>query len=244
MTSNIQTIGSASVMKKQVSKKEHLYQDLKRRILTLNLQPGSDLEEVSLSKEYDISRTPLRDIFRNLAGEGYLIIRNNRGAQVSPMNQKSLRDFFLVAPMIYAAVSRLAAQNAQPEHIKQLRAIQKKFAAALKSNNVEQKVFYNDQFHCLIGSMADNVFLGPSLRRLLIDHARIAQTFYRASDPNMKQDMTTACDQHDAMIEAFEKHDEVKAEQLAHEHWELSRRSFERFVTPPSLDISLNINPV
>jgi DNA-binding GntR family transcriptional regulator len=226
-------------MEKKISKKEHLYQDLKRRILTLDLQPGSDLEEVSLSREYDISRTPLRDIFRNLAGEGYLVIRNNRGAQVSPMNQKSLRDFFLVAAMIYAAVSRLAAQNARPEHIRQLKALQKKFSVALKSDNVENKVFYNDQFHCLIGSMADNVFLGSSLRRLLIDHARIAQTFYRASNPKMKQDMMTSCDQHDAMIEAFENHDEIRAEQVTYEHWELSRHSFERFVIPPSLDISL-----
>lgn len=231
-------------MEKKISKKEHLYQDLKRRILTLNLQPGSDLEEVALSKEYDISRTPLRDIFRNLAGEGYLVIRNNRGAQVSPMNQKSLRDFFLVAPMIYAAVSRLAAQNAQPEDIRQLKSIQEKFRQALKNDNVEQKVFYNDQFHSLIGSMADNVFLGPSLRRLLIDHARIAQTFYRASDPEMKHDMETASDQHDAMIEAFENHDEVKAEQLAHEHWALSRHSFQRFVTPPSLDMRLETDPI
>jgi DNA-binding GntR family transcriptional regulator len=228
-------------MKKQIGKKEYLYQDLKRRILSLNLAPGSDLDEGALSIEYNISRTPLRDVFRILAGEGYLIIRNNRGAQISPINHRSLRDFFLVAPMIYAAVSRLAAQNARPEHIKQLRAIQKKFVTALKANNVEQKVFYNDQFHCLIGSMADNVFLGPSLRRLLIDHARITQTFYRSSDAMMKQDMITSSDQHEEIIDAFQNHDEERAEQLAQEHWRLTRDSIEHFVTPKSLSIGLGV---
>ena len=226
-------------MKKEPSKKEFLYQDLKRRILTLDLAPGSDLEEVALSREYDISRTPLRDVFRRLAGEGYLIIRDNRGAQVSPMNQKSLRDFFLVAPMIYASVSRLAAQNARAEHIRELRAIQKKFIAALNSAQVERRVFYNDQFHCYIGQMADNAFLGPSLRRLLIDHARIAQTFYRASSASQEKDMRTAAAQHDAMIDAFERHDEKKAERLAYQHWELSRKSIEQYVTPISLDLRL-----
>ncbi|MEZ5534846.1 MAG: GntR family transcriptional regulator [Thiolinea sp.] len=227
-------------MNETTQKKEHLYEDLKRRILTLDLEPGTDLEEVSLSKEYDISRTPLRDVFRSLAGEGYLVIRNNRGAQVSPMSQKSLHDFFLVAPMIYSAVSRLAARNAQPEHIRQLKAIQKKFTQALADDNVEQKVFYNDQFHCLIGQMADNPFLGPSLRRLLIDHARIAKTFYRGNNPDMKQDMETACRQHDEMIEAFRNQDEERAERLTREHWDLSRHSFERFITPSGLDIKMD----
>lgn len=222
------------------SKKEHFYNDLKRRILSLNLKPGSDLDEIALSKEYEISRTPLRDVFRNLAGEGYLIIRNNRGAQVSPMNQKSLRDFFLVAPMIYAAVSRLAAQNANPEQIRQLEALQKRFLAALKAENVEKKAFYNDQFHSLIGSIADNIFLAPSLRRLLIDHARIAQTFYRPGNSEMHENMQKAAKQHEQMIDAFRHHDEEKATELAIEHWELSRESIERFVTPESLDISLN----
>ena len=239
MTSKIRPIGSASIAKKQINKKEQLYQDLKRKILTMKLAPGCDLEEVSISREYDISRTPLRDIFRNLAGEGYVVIRNNRGAQVSPLNQKSFRDFLLVAPMIYGAISRLAAQNARQEHIKQLKSIQRKFCSALKDDNIEQKVFYNYQFHYQIGVMADNIYLGPSMGRLLIDHARIAQTFYRARDPETKKDLLKSCEHHDAMIEAFENHDERKAEKLAQEHWKLSRQSFERYVSPASLDIRL-----
>ena len=54
--------------------KERLYQDLKRRILTLELAPGADVDEVALSTEYGISRTPLREVLRNLAGEGYLAL--------------------------------------------------------------------------------------------------------------------------------------------------------------------------
>ena len=100
--------------------KLELYQDLKRRILTLDLEPGTDLDETQLSKEYGISRTPLRDVFRHLAGEGFLAIENNRGASVSPLSHKTLRDFFLAAPMVYAAVSKLAARNAKSPQIEEL----------------------------------------------------------------------------------------------------------------------------
>ena len=226
-------------MTSKVSNKERFYRDLKRRILTLDLAPGIDLDEVALSREYEISRTPLRDVLRNLAGEGYLEIRNNRGARVSAMDQKALRDFFLVAPMIYAAVARLAAQNARPEQVERLEAIQRNFVAAVRNDDVDDKVYTNDQFHALVGEMADNVCLQPSLRRLLIDHARIAQTFYRPTSAAMKTDLETAAGQHDAMIEAFRRGDADAAAELAAEHWELSRKQIERFVTPDSLAIGL-----
>lgn len=95
-------------------RKRALHADLKRRILTLRLRPGADLDEATLAAEYGLSRPPLREVLRQMAGEGYVVLRTNRGAQVSPMSYETLRTFFLVAPMIYAAVARLAALNARP----------------------------------------------------------------------------------------------------------------------------------
>ena len=65
-------------------KKEEIYQDLKRQILILKLVPGELLDEVSLSKKYLISRTPMREIFQMLAGEGYLEIIKNKGFDFIP----------------------------------------------------------------------------------------------------------------------------------------------------------------
>ena len=225
---------------KTSDRKDHFLNDLKRRILTLDLAPGSPLDEVALSQEYNVSRTPARDVFRQLAGEGYLLIRSNRGAQVSPMNHKTLRDFFLTAPMIYSAVSRLAAINATATQVHKLQAIQAEFTSALQSGQADLMVFHNDEFHSQIGEMADNVYLTPSLRRLLIDHARIGHTFYRPVDADSEDDMDTAANHHDQMIDAFRDNDEDRSAQLAAEHWDLSRKSIERFITPESLDIPLH----
>jgi DNA-binding GntR family transcriptional regulator len=197
------------------------------------------MDEMALSREYEISRTPLRDVFRVLAGEGFLVIRSNRGAKVSSMDQKTLRDFFLVAPMVYAAVSRLAALNATEGQIAELEQMQKQFVQAVKDGDVQSKVYFNDQFHNFVGVMADNAFLIPSLRRLLIDHARIAQTFYRPTNLEMREALAKATHHHDLMIDAFRRHDEEEAARLAIEHWELSRRQIENFVTPESMDVPL-----
>lgn len=45
--------------------------DLRNRILSLDIAPGSDLDELRLCDHYGISRTPLREVLQRLAGEGF-----------------------------------------------------------------------------------------------------------------------------------------------------------------------------
>lgn len=218
-------------------KKENLYSDLKRQILTMELEPGTSLDETTLSEEYQISRTPLRDVFRRLAGEGYLEIVSNRGASVASMNHKTLRNFFLTAPMLYAAVGRLAAMNATPKQIESMRAAQREFRNAALRQDSESLIYWNDRFHTLMGEMAANPYLKPSYERLLIDHARISQTFYRPRDPHMTENMQQALDQHDAMIECIANGQSDAMVELIREHWELSRSHMETYVHPDPLPI-------
>lgn len=227
-------------MSKSKKGKRDLYEDLKHRVLTLDLKPGADLDEVALSQEYGISRTPLRDVFRQLAGEGYLEIRDNRGACVSSMSHKTLRDFFLVAPMVYSAVGRLAALNATDQQIEDLKTAQHGFRSAMQTPSPDKLVHFNNRFHLIMGEMADNVFLMPSLRRLLIDHARIGQTFYRPRDDNMATRLQTAAEQHDALIEAIVARDQNAVAQLVFDHWELSRTQMELFVNPDPLPLEFD----
>lgn len=217
------------------SGKSVLHETLKRQILTLELEPDHDLDEVQLSLEYKISRTPVRDVLRRLAGEGYVEIRENRGARVIPMNHTTLRDFFLVAPLIYEAVGRLAVQNFRSVQMEQLRRCQDRFRAAIAASNPEAMVVENDVFHATVGDMAHSAFLKPSLNKLLIDHARIGHTFFRPRDDAMRVNLATACEHHDQFIAAIGARDEATVVRLVHDHWELSRRNMEMFVAPEAL---------
>ncbi len=215
--------------------KQGIVDDLKRRILTLELEPGEALDETSLSAHYRISRTPLREILRALAGEGYVEIVNHRGASVSSMSHRVLRDFFQTAPMIYAAIGRLAAQNARPAQLDAMRATQENFRAAIDAGDSAAMVYHNQQFHALMGEMADNPYLKPSYDRLLIDHARISQTFYRPRDPEMQRRNHVALAHHDDMIAAIAAGDSERMVGLIVAHWELSRDLLDYFVKPDPL---------
>jgi DNA-binding GntR family transcriptional regulator len=215
--------------------KTSLYETLKRKILTLELSPDQNLDEVSLSEEYGISRTPVRDVLRHLAGEGYVDIRENKGARVIPMNLATLRDFFLVAPIIYEAVGRLAVQNCRPAQLVQLEECQERFRTAMKSRQSETLTLENNRFHEIIGEMANSSFLKPSLGKLLIDHARIGHTFFRPTNSQMEENLVTACRHHDQFVQAIADRDDAAMVKLVLEHWELSRQNMEMFVAPKEL---------
>lgn len=229
------------MMEKAKRKKKALAEALRRDILTMRLAPHSDLNEISLSVRFGLSRTPLREVLHQLAGEGYLEIRENRGARVSEMSYETLRDFFLVAPMIYGSISRLAVQGARPIQIRQLKDAQHRFQNASRKGSVEERTLANKRFHEIMGEMAENRYLMQTLRRLLIDHARIGMTFYRPRNPFMIDNLAKASEQHDGFIECIERGDEDGAAELAVAHWQLSRGMLEMFVMPRELNIPLDV---
>lgn len=225
------------------SKKAKCLESLRRKILTQELEPGLYLDETEISEAYGISRPPLREVLRQLAGEGYVQLVENRGAQVAPMSHKTLRNFFVAAPMIYAAVARLAVENTTPAQIQKLKDTQRSFRAAIDSGIAADRALWNERFHSVIGEMADNEFLTPSLRRLLIDHTRIGMTFYNPRKAQMADTQAIAADQHDELIALIEAGDADRAADLAVAHWELSRAQIESFVTPESIKIPLGRAP-
>lgn len=212
------------------SLKAHAYAHLRRRILTLDLAPGEHLDEVRLSAEYGMSRTPMRDVLRHLAGEGCIELRDHRSAVVAPMDIRTLRSFFQSAPLIYASVARLAAENRTNAQVEALRRIQGDFREALAREDVEAIVTFNDAFHHAIGEMARNPYLMASLRRLLVDHARIGQTFWRARDRDMASKIAAAAEQHDRMIGHIASGEAAAAVEVTLAHWELSRDHIEDYV--------------
>jgi DNA-binding GntR family transcriptional regulator len=217
------------------SAKNSLYDDLKRQILTMELDPDEDLDEGVLSERYGLSRTPVREIFRRLAGEGYVDIRENRGARVVPMNHSTLRNFFLVAPMIYAAIGRLAVQNFKPRQLSELKDTQERFRATSEAGDALSMVLENNRFHEIMGEMSGNVYLQPSLNRLLIDHARIGHTFFRPRTDVMKKRLKLAVKHHDGFIASIAARNEDAVVDLVFQHWELSRENIEMFIAPEGM---------
>ncbi|QGZ64777.1 GntR family transcriptional regulator [Paraburkholderia acidisoli] len=221
-------------------RKTVMAETLRRRIVSMEIAPGAALDELALADEFGLSRPPVRELLRQMAAEGYLELEPNRPARVSPMSYQSLRSFFLAAPLIYVATTQLAASNATPDEIDRLKQIQAQFRTSIEENDVQSRVLHNDAFHHAIGHMARNTYLMPSLRRVLIDHARLGKLFYRAPETSdMQRDMEKAVQQHDQIIEAIAARDAQAAGELVRSHMELSRRRMAEYVIPEGLNVAV-----
>ena len=225
------------------NKKNLCQKALISRILTLEIEPGAMLDETALSNEYGLSRTPLREVFQRLAGEGYLTLMQNRGAKVSSMDLESMRNFFQAAGMIYASIARLAAENSTSGQIIKLSQIQKRFKNSFKTDNASATALLNHEFHAYMGEIAANPYLTPSYNRLLIDHTRIRQRFYRPASPRDEARIDTASQQHDDLIEAISDHATGEAVQITLEHWALTKNRIEHFVHPDPLSHDIDEIP-
>ncbi|WP_176476256.1 GntR family transcriptional regulator, partial [Pseudomonas indica] len=62
----------------------YIYEELRKQILTLQLKPGAQLDEVSLAAQFGVSRSPVRDALARLISEGLVTILPNRTTLVTP----------------------------------------------------------------------------------------------------------------------------------------------------------------
>lgn len=223
-----------------LDRKVVLADTLRRRILSMELAPGAVVDELALCDEFGLSRPPVRELLRQIAAEGYIELEANRAPRVASMSHESLHSFFLAAPLIYIATTQLAATHASAAEIEALKDIQRRFRKAIEEKDVEARVFYNDEFHLEIGKMAHNDYLMPSLRRLLIDHARLGKIFYRhPTTDDMQQDLEVACEQHEQMIQAIERRNPDAAADIVRAHFELSRRRMAEYAAPAGVEVAL-----
>ena len=220
-------------------KKSTCLDDLRMRILTLDIAPGGDLDEAALCTQYGLSRTPMREIFQRLSGEGYLELAQNRAPKVASMDLPVMRMFFQTAPMIYANVARLAAENRRSDELPALKDIQAEFREANTAGDAGRAALLNYRFHEQIGRMSHNPYLITALMRMLIDHTRLSQTFYRPASEDEAHRVKKAIEQHDAMIEAIENREAGRALDLTIEHWNLTSDRLERFVQPDPLPVDV-----
>src|SRR4051794_9843844 len=95
-------------------------EELRTRITTGRIPPGSHLTERSLAEEYDISRTPVRSILRELADEGLVTITPNRGVFVAEWTTEDAAEVMSIRALLESHAAKLAAQNRTTEQLQDL----------------------------------------------------------------------------------------------------------------------------
>jgi DNA-binding GntR family transcriptional regulator len=110
---------------------ERIAQHLRGRIASGSVKPSQRLTELELTREYDVSRVPLREAFRILATEGLISLTPHRGATVIPLSEKELRELFGARSAIEEFAARTLAGNPTAPVVQELRALNRFMKAAV-----------------------------------------------------------------------------------------------------------------
>jgi DNA-binding GntR family transcriptional regulator len=94
--------------------REQALASIRRGILDSRYPPGSLLSESQLAEELRISRTPIREALRELAGSGLVRILPQRGVVVSELSVQDIVEVYQLREQLECFAARLAAERLAP----------------------------------------------------------------------------------------------------------------------------------
>ena len=86
-------------------------QHIREQILSGELPPGSRLVETEIAAELGVSRTPLREAFRELESEGLIVYTRHQGVQVASLKLKDMEEIYEIRRVLEGLAARLAAMR-------------------------------------------------------------------------------------------------------------------------------------
>ena len=137
----------------------YVHEQLKDKILHLELMPGTLLDETDISKQFGVSRSPVREALIRLSAEGLVQNFRNRTAIVAQFDIATLPAYFDAMQLLYRLTARLASQNPQPAKIEKLKRDNEEHEKAIRKRDIHAMVKLNREFHMTIAEMAGNPFI-------------------------------------------------------------------------------------
>ena len=183
---------------------DHIRETLEQRIVEGELADGERLDEVSLSKAFGVSRTPLREALRMLAGSGLVDLIPRRGAFVRHPGVVELIEMFEVMAELEALCGKLAARRISAGQLIRLRQARDKCAIAMESSDPDAYYRANEDFHQAIYAAAGNEFLREESMRLQ-KRLRPFRRIQLRSTGRLRQSM----DEHESILSAIEAGDDL-----------------------------------
>lgn len=99
---------------------EAIAAELRRELMAGILRPGAYLPQVELAERFGVSRIPIRDALRILAGEGLLEMEANRGARAISLTPSQVREIYDLRMLLECDCLRRAATNITPAALQEI----------------------------------------------------------------------------------------------------------------------------
>ena len=193
-----------------------VFEKLREDILSGVYKDCDELREITIGEEMGVSRTPVREALRQLELEGLVSIIPNKGAYVTGITMKDVRDIYKIRSQLEGLCARWATQNITEEQIENLEEIilLSDFHLHKKGEGQTEQVSEMDgKFHKIMYEASQSRIL----EHLLKDFHKYVQMARTMSieAPNRAE---KSIEEHREILNAIKAKDAERAEMLANQH--------------------------
>ena len=198
---------------------DHAYHELRHRIVTLQLRPGTALREDELMADLGIGRTPLREAVKRLSHESLVAIQPRRGTFVSDVDAADIVHITEVRAELEGFAAALAARRMGPEARERATGLLHELEELGRLDDQEALMEFDERIHHFVWEESGNPYLLQSLERYFALSLRI---WYVVLDrvPGLGHAV------HDqvGLLEALLGHDAARAQSIMREHVQAFQR--------------------
>lgn len=190
-----------------------VFNKLREDILSGKYEDYEELREVAISEELGVSRTPVREAFRQLELEGLIQIIPNKGAYVTGITEKDVKDIYMIRSLLEGLCARWATEHITKEQLEELEENVYLGNFHAQKGHYEQLAQLDNRFHDILYEACDSKMLEHQLKEyhqyVLRVRRKTLSNVIRGKKCN---------EEHERIMEAIKAGDADKAEQLANRH--------------------------
>ena len=181
-----------------------------------------NISELALAEEFGVSRTPVREAFKQLQTEGLIEIRPRVGTFVTAPSRREVTELFEMKELLEGAAARLLAQRGRVPEVDQMEENLREADAAVARNDRARYAELVEDFHNLLVVGADNKKVEAHYRTLMnqLAYARLVHTSLSQPGRALQSDR-----EHHRVLELIVAKDGDSAERVMREHVRASRQA-------------------
>lgn len=216
-----------------------VYNELKLRIMNLDLPPGASLSEKEMALTFDVSRTPVRESFVRLAQEGLVHVLPQRGTKVALIDPAYVEEARFMREQLEKAVIRLACVSFPEEQLLQLKHNLMLQEESMEKHDGKQMFELDEAFHRTLFEGCQKLGIWSVMQQMNAHLNRSRRLWLNASS-----DWRHLYKHHQQMAAYIEAQDGERAEALMQEHLSLSitdlevlRAQYSEYFIPASSEV-------
>ncbi|MGN0412795.1 MAG: GntR family transcriptional regulator [Lachnospiraceae bacterium] len=203
-------------VKQEVSDKYSLrgrvFHKIRDDILSGKYKEHEELKEVAIGEELGVSRTPVREAFRQLELEGLIQIIPNKGAYVTGITVNDVKDIYMIRSRLEGLCARWATEKITDEQMEEMEENVYLAEFHAQKGHMDQMAELDNRFHEIMYEACDS----KMLEHLLKDYHNYVLRVRRKTLSTNRG--TESNNEHRMIMEAIKAKDADKAEELAHAH--------------------------